>query len=656
MGIRSRLAAAFAFVIMGCGGGGGTPEPDAANDAADLDGRVANTSLAGLLPSLGELDPPFEPGVLAYDLRLAVDDTEVAFTPTAAASAPVALLPGRQTVEIVVSSGESATTYVVTVHRGAPDLRISFASADLTHRMTPGFAPGTMTYAASVGYLIHSIQLTIVPQVAGSTISVGGGPATAGEPSPPFALNVGLTSIPVVITPPGGSPTAYQVNVTRGADVAQQAYLKASNTDPDDFFGLSLDVHGDTIVVGAVGEASAATGVDGDQADDSASDSGAAYVFRGSGSTWTQEAYLKASNTNTNDGFGQSVAIDGDTIVVGAPGEDSAATGVDGNQADNSASGAGAVYVFVRTGTTWTQQAYLKASNTDAGDQFGSAVAIDGDTLVVGATGEDSAATTVDGDQDDDSSSFAGAAYVFTRTDGVWSQRAYLKSSPVAGVLGVAVSISGDTIAVGALGGIGGKGSVWIFRRNGASWALEASPPPPGDTVDLELANSEFGTSVAVWGDTLSVGAPLGFNSICGCTWGSVHVYTRTGTTWSAPTRLSQGLPDAELGRSGAIWEDVVASGAPADYNGATGVTTDMQGEGSKPNSGAAYLHRLGTSTANRKLKASNSAADDYFSVVSIWADTLVVGAYQEDSNATGVGGDQSNNSAASSGAVYVIR
>ena len=90
------------------------------------------------------------------------------------------------------------------------------------------------------------------------------------------------------------------------------------------------------------------------------------------------EAYLKASNTDAGDGFGLSIAVDGDTIVVGAPFDDSAATGINGNQADNSATNAGAAYVFVRSGTTWTQQAYLKASNTDAGDEFGAAVTITG--------------------------------------------------------------------------------------------------------------------------------------------------------------------------------------------------------------------------------------------------------------------------------------
>ena len=128
-----------------------------------------------------------------------------------------------------------------------------------------------------------------------------------------------------------------------------------------------MAVSGDTVVVGADGEASTATGVNGDQSDNSANFSGAAYVFVRDGTNWSQQAYLKASNTGGADRFGGSVAVSGDTVVVGALGEDSNATGANGNQSDNSAGASGAAYVFVRDGTSWSQQAYLKASNTEAG-------------------------------------------------------------------------------------------------------------------------------------------------------------------------------------------------------------------------------------------------------------------------------------------------
>ena len=125
---------------------------------------------------------------------------------------------------------------------------------------------------------------------------------------------------------------------------------------------------------------------------------------------WSQQAYLKASNTDAEDFFGFSVAIAGNTVVVSAGDESSNATGVDGDQTDNSAENAGAAYVFSRSGNTWTQQAYLKASNTDASDAFGFSVAIADNTVVIGAVDESSNATGIDGDQSDNSAGFSGAA------------------------------------------------------------------------------------------------------------------------------------------------------------------------------------------------------------------------------------------------------
>jgi hypothetical protein len=131
------------------------------------------------------------------------------------------------------------------------------------------------------------------------------------------------------------------------------------------------------------------------------------------GTAWMQEAYLKASNSGAEDRFGTSVALSGNTLAVGASLEDSAAQGVGGNQDDNSASASGAVYVFLRTGTAWLQEAYLKASNSDSVDVFGHTVALSGDTLAVGAIYEASAAQGVGGNQDDNSAADSGAVYVF---------------------------------------------------------------------------------------------------------------------------------------------------------------------------------------------------------------------------------------------------
>src|ERR1041385_2121469 len=198
------------------------------------------------------------------------------------------------------------------------------------------------------------------------------------------------------------------------------AYLKASKTHAGDHLGCGgvLDGHagntvavsadGNTMAIGAPHESSGAKGVNGNQNDTSAYDAGAVYVFTRNGVGWSQQAYLKASNTARGAEFGHGVALsaDGNTIAVSAYFESSGATGINGNQVDESVPQAGAVYVFTRRGTTWSQQAYIKASNTGEagvgdqfgeGDQFGFSLALsgDGNTLVAGATGEDSKAAEI---------------------------------------------------------------------------------------------------------------------------------------------------------------------------------------------------------------------------------------------------------------------
>lgn len=306
----------------------------------------------------------------------------------------------------------------------------------------------------------------------------------------------------------------------------QQAYIKASNTNPSDLFGEWVAIYGDTLVVGAVYENSNTTGINGDQANNSANDAGAAYVYTRNGTEWSQQAYIKASNTDAGDRFGQSIAISGDTLVIGAEFEDSNTAGVNGNQASNSAADAGAVYVFVRSGSVWSQQAYIKASNAGAGDEFGRSVAISGDTLGVGAFDEDSSTTGINGDQGNNSSPGAGAVYVFTRSGTVWSQQAYLKASNTDETdrFGRIVAISGDTLVVGATGedssatGINGdqnsnsashSGAAYVFTREGTAWQqqayIKASNTDGGNLIDDD--GDFFGGSVALSGDTLVVGA-----------------------------------------------------------------------------------------------------------------------------------------------------
>ena len=150
---------------------------------------------------------------------------------------------------------------------------------------------------------------------------------------------------------------------------------------------------------------------------ESASGSGAAYVFVRSGTTWSQQAYLKASNTGARDQFGYSVAVAGDTVAVGAYAEDSSTTGVDSAPDDTGGSNfnSGSAYVFGRGGTTWSQQAYLKASNTGNLDYLGYSVSVSGDTVVVGAYFEDSNTTGVNSIPNENAGN-SGAVYVFVRS------------------------------------------------------------------------------------------------------------------------------------------------------------------------------------------------------------------------------------------------
>jgi hypothetical protein len=473
----------------------------------------------------------------------------------------------------------------------------------------------------------------------------------------------------------------------------QQAYVKASNTGAGDAFKVAaLSGDGNTLVVGARGEDSAATGINGNQADNTASGSGAAYVFTRAGATWTQQAYLKASNASASDAFGEVVAIsaDGDTLAVSAPIENSAATGVNGNQSDNSLPQPGAVYVFTRAGGVWTQQAYVKASNTSAFDLFGLSLALsgDGNTLVVGAMYEDSNATGLNGDQSNDLATNSGAAYVFVRSAGVWSQQAYLKSSnssandSFGGSL--ALSSNGDTLAITAGGEdsaatlVNGNqnddsapesGAAYIFTRSSGVWTqqayIKASNTEASDSLS-RVALSDDGNVLALGAsgedsNALDVNGTQANNSASDS--GAVYVYTRSGGSWShqAYLKASNTAASDAFGRALALSGDgtILAVTADGEDSVATGVNGNRS-DNSASGSGALYTFTRigGTWSRGDYVKASNTGASDslgsYKPGLSTDGSTLVVASGYEDSSATGINGTQSDNSASDSGAVYV--
>jgi hypothetical protein len=476
----------------------------------------------------------------------------------------------------------------------------------------------------------------------------------------------------------------------------QQAYVKASNTGVQDVFGGSVALSGDgnTLAVGAEFEDSASVGINGNQADNTASGAGAVYVYTRSGTTWTQQAYVKASNTGAGDQFGHSVALSGDgsTLAVGAFLEASASAGINGNQADNTAFAAGAVYVYTRSGTTWTQQAYVKASNPEAGDQFGTSVALSGDgsTLAVGAELEDSASAGINGNQVDNTATDAGAVYVYTRSGTTWTQQAYVKASNTGANdnFGHSVALSGDgsTLAVGAWledsasAGINGNqadntaanaGAVYVYTRSGTTWTQQAYVKA-SNTGATDL----FGTSVALSGDgsTLGVGARSEASASAGIDGnqadntasgaGAVYVYTRSGTTWTQQAYVKASNPEAgdQFGLSVALSSDgsTLAVGAWLEDSASAGINGN-QVDNTAADAGAVYVYtRSGTTwTQQAYVKASNTGANDNFGysvALSGAGNPLAVGARFEESASAGINGNQADNTAAFAGAVYVFQ
>jgi len=471
------------------------------------------------------------------------------------------------------------------------------------------------------------------------------------------------------------------------APIEQEAYLKTEQPDEHDWSGWSVAASGDTVVVGTWREASAATGIDGDASDDTAPDAGAVWVFVRTAGSWSQQAYLKGSNAEGGDYFGWSVAICGDTIVVGAPYEGSAAAGVGGDQTSNALPRSGAAYVFVRSGATWSQEAYLKASNPDAPDEFGQSVAISNDTIIVGARNEASSATGVNGDENDDSSLGAGAAYVFVRSGTVWSQQAYLKASnaDVGDRFGSAVDVSEDTVVVGAINeassatGVDGAeadnsaqfaGAAYVFARSGTSWnqtaylkASNTDGAPP-----LGLFGDSFGIDVAVSGARVVVGAMNEDSTSTGVDGpdnndsvdsGAAYVFVREPSGWVQEAYLKASNTGAfdTFGCGVDIAGDTIVVGAPGEGSAATGVDGD-QDDDSLYGAGAAYVFdRSAAGWAQAAyIKASNPDGSDQFGFdLSIASGLVALGAYAEDGGATGVNGDEQDDSLNNAGATYAF-
>jgi len=365
----------------------------------------------------------------------------------------------------------------------------------------------------------------------------------------------------------------------------QSPKLTAADGAFDDQFGFSVALSGNTAVVGAFLD------------DNRVSDSGAAYVFEKIGGVWAQTAKLTAADGAAFDWFGFSVAVSGNTAVIGSVFDDDRGTA------------SGSAYVFEKFGALWSQTAKLTAADGAHSDEFGFSVALSGNTAVIGVKGGDGLVAD------------SGSAYVFEKIGGVWTQSAKLTAADGAegDQFGYSVAVSGDTAVIGAFldNDLGSNsGSAYVFEKIGGVWTQSAKL-----TAADGAEHDQFGFSVAVSGDTAVIGSRNGDGLVANS--GSAYVFEKFGGLWSQTTKLtaSDGTQFNEFGFSVALSGDTAVIGARGDDDRGTA-------------SGSAYVFEkigaLWSQTA--KLTASDGAQFDEFGVsVALSGDTAVIGARNDD-------------------------
>ncbi len=367
------------------------------------------------------------------------------------------------------------------------------------------------------------------------------------------------------------------------------AKLTADDGAAGDKFGIGVDFDGSTAVIGAMGH------------NEAAPCAGAAYVFAPTNGSWVQQVELLGDDTAIGDRYGWAVAINGDTIIVGS------------REDDDNGGNSGSAYVFVFDGREWSQQQKLLADDGMKPDLFGFSVEINGDTAAIGAVNVDSQ---------------RGAVYIFTRTGSVWTQQQKLMASDGTPFdrFGTSIALEGDRIAIGSIGDddLGSNsGSVYIFQRQDGRWSQIAKLlANDGATSD------NFGKSLALQGDTLVVGVP-GDDDL-GPTSGSAYVFTGSGEFWRQTQKLvaSDGTDNAQFGESVSISGDRLVVGAWNDDGPASGT-------------GSAYFFRrdMGRWIEQAKLIASDAAqSDNLGGSLAIVGDTVVIGAQNDDDNGNNSG------------------
>lgn len=481
----------------------------------------------------------------------------------------------------------------------------------------------------------------------------------------------------------------------------ESAYIKASNTDAGDRFGVALSISGDgnTLAVGAPRESSNGVGATRSPANNSSPAAGAVYLFRRSGGSWIQQAYIKPDVVGHDDQFGGAVDLsdDGNMLVVGAAGEDSSSGGFDATEDDESAESAGAAYVFRFTGTRWIQEHYVKCQYPDSLDEFGTSVAISGsgDTIAVGAPGEASSGTGVfelgATEETDNSVPGAGAVFVFGRlSTGEWTEDAYIKASNTDADdrFGSSVALSSDgtylavgapnessssrSIGTGAANNSGAfNGAAYVFHFWGSAWRQQAYIKSSNNDD-----NDRFGSAVALSNDgsVLAVGAPAESSNAVGVggdqsdnsasSAGAVYTFRYASSAWAqiSYVKASNSATEAQFGYSVALSGDggTLIVGSPFEGCGPGRMCSSAESGSSAASYGAVYVFECPGAVCTQRAYVKPRVLDesDGFgqSVDATDDGNVFAGTSQyESSAATGVGGDATSNAADSSGAAYVF-
>ena len=633
-----------------------------------------DATLSALSISSGTLSPLFSAGATSYSASVVSTVSSVTVNATTTNSnasvsvnsgAPttgtnstvIALAVGTNPISIVVTAQDGTTTktYSISVTRPDPFTDATLSALSISSgSLSPVFFPSVTSYSDSVANSVSSVTLNATTTTTSATLTVNGVTVSSGTNSSAISLGVGSSSIPVVVTAQDGTTTkTYTITVKR---LPALSALSLSNASLDQIFQSSLFSYTSTVnfLVNTIG-VTATTNDSGDTLTIDNNNATSAtlfspvYLATGSNTVDTvvtsadataSQTYSIAITRNTltnfvnseqkwglsspaqNDDFGVSVAISGNTMVVGADQWYNATTTLN--------PGAAFVYTYDTSSASWVYRATLTAAKPTTGAFFGHSVAIDGNTIVVGAPNDGTARTN------------AGAAYVFTGSGNSWTQQNVLTASDALSgdKFGSSVSISGNTIVVGAYLHSGGE--AYVFYNDGSGWS--ASTVMANQQILTGGLSDNFGKSVATDGTTIVVGAPL--HPVSGVTTGAAYVFTGSGTSWTQQTILSEstgGLYGDKFGASVAVSGSTIAIGA----TGATGLSA---------NTGAAYVFTGSGASWNQqaKVQASNGDAGDNFgNSIALSGERLVVGADQEDGDNTSTL-TFPNENAQFAGAVYI--